>query len=322
MTQTSANSSSRCNLSQHAGPRILSVYDLHHVLGLFKATCAPRYKGPSTRQDIWLDERKKSLKAVGNKFYVSFWGADVSCQDIFCSLKMMVNIDVSFPTSGRLLNWLARGAKRKNLNSFCDVCRIFLCLSLIFNLGQVKFKYLINHAILNSIANRRRLITFSRGGSIYEMSLKIVYPQSQSMAAAFPPECLICCKYRKREIWIGGRQLDAHMWFLQGAGARWKGIDQWWVSVYCFLEVPSRAAAEACWGRDVWSQLVTFEVGLRPKLLIEGRILLLYRWKLSFFNKWFQSVCVQRRALHFARIDVHVSVPCIVLIILHEKNLC
>lgn len=42
---------------------------------------------------------------------------------------------------------------------------------------------------------------------------------------------------------------------------------------------------EACWGRDVWSQLVTFEVGLRPKLLIEGRILLLHHWKLSFFNK-------------------------------------
>lgn len=197
-----------------------------------------------------------------------------------------------------------------------------MCLSLIFNLGQVKFKYLINHAILNWNANRRRLITFSRGGSIYEMSLKIVYPQSQSMAAAFPPECLICCKYRKREIWIGGRQLDAHMWFLQGAGAHWKGIDQWWVSVYSFLEAPSRAVAEACWGRDVWSQLVTFEVGLRPKLLIEGRILLLHRWKLSFFNKWSQSVCTQQRALHFAHIDVHVSVSCIVFIFFIWKKKC
>lgn len=147
------------------------------------------------------------------------------------------------------------------------------------------------------------------------MSLKIVYPQSQSMRAAFPPECLICCKYRKREIWIGRRQLDAHMWFLQGAGACWKGIDQRWVSVYGFLEAPSRAAAKACWGRDVWSQLVTFEVGLRPKLLIDGQILLLHRWKLSFFDKWLQPVQAHRGALHFVCIDVHVSVLCIMCIL-------
>lgn len=128
------------------------------------------------------------------------------------------------------------------------------------------------------------------------------------MPAAFPPECFICCKYRKREIWIGGRQLDAHMWFLCRAGARWKGIDQWWGSVYGFLEAPSKAAAGACWGRDVWSQLVTFEVGLRPKLLIEEQILLLHHWKLSFFNNWFQSLCKQRRTL-----ILHVLMCCVLV---------
>lgn len=135
------------------------------------------------------------------------------------------------------------------------------------------------------------------------------------MLAAFPPECFICCKYRKREIWIGGRQLDAHMWFLCRAGARWKGIDQWWGSVYGFLEAPSKAAAGACWGRDVWSQLVTFEVGLRPKLLIEEQILLLHHWKLSFFNNWFQSLCKQRRTYF------KVSISNIIFFLLHIKKI-
>lgn len=58
-------------------------------------------------------------------------------------------------------------------------------LSFIFNLGQVKFKYLINHSVLKLNANRHRLITFSRGGSIYEMSLKIVYPQANRCQSPF-----------------------------------------------------------------------------------------------------------------------------------------
>lgn len=98
----------------------------------------------------------------------------------------------------------------------------------------------------------------------------------------------------------GGRQLDAHMRFLRGAGARWKGIDQRWVSVYGFLEAPSKAAAPEPAGAETFGvNSWPFEVGLRPKLLIEGRILLLRHWKLSFFNKWFRSVRAQRRTLHF-----------------------
>lgn len=49
----------------------------------------------------------------------------------------------------------------------------------------MKFKYPINHAVLKLNANRHRLITFSRGGSIYEMSLKIVYPQANRCQPSF-----------------------------------------------------------------------------------------------------------------------------------------
>lgn len=49
----------------------------------------------------------------------------------------------------------------------------------------MKSEYLINHAILNLNANRHRLITISRGGSIYEMSLKIVYPQANRYQPSF-----------------------------------------------------------------------------------------------------------------------------------------
>lgn len=135
----------------------------------------------------------------------------------------------------------------------------------------------------------RRLITFSRGGSIYEMSLKIVYPQSQSMPAAFPPECLICCKYRKREIWIGGQAVGRpHAVSARGLALAEKALIRDGARYTVSWRPPSKAAAAACWGPDVWSQLVTFEVALRPKLLIEGRLGLLHHWKLSFFNKRFQ----------------------------------
>lgn len=60
-----------------------------------------------------------------------------------------------------------------------------MCLSSIFNLGQAKFEYQINHAILKLNANRHRLITISRGDSIYEMSLKIVYPQANRWQPSF-----------------------------------------------------------------------------------------------------------------------------------------
>lgn len=75
--------------------------------------------------------------------------------------------------------------KKKNLEQLCIVCGIFMCFTSIFNLGQVKFKYLINHAILKLNANRHRLITISRDGSIYEMSLKIVYPQANRCQPSF-----------------------------------------------------------------------------------------------------------------------------------------
>lgn len=62
---------------------------------------------------------------------------------------------------------------------------MFIRSSSIFNLGRLKYEYLINHAILKLNANRHRLITISRGGSIYEMSLKIVYPQANRCQPSF-----------------------------------------------------------------------------------------------------------------------------------------
>lgn len=49
----------------------------------------------------------------------------------------------------------------------------------------MKFEYLINHAVLKLNANRHQLITISRDGSIYEMSLKIVYPQANRFQPSF-----------------------------------------------------------------------------------------------------------------------------------------
>lgn len=60
----------------------------------------------------------------------------------------------------------------------------YACLQYL-TYGQVKFKYLINHTILKLNAYRHRLITFSRAGSIYEMSLKIVYPQANRCQPSF-----------------------------------------------------------------------------------------------------------------------------------------
>lgn len=81
--------------------------------------------------------------------------------------------------------WFSLANKQHKWQNLCIVCGIFIYLSSIFNLGQVKFKYLINHAILKLNANRHRLITISRGGSIYEMSLKIVYPQANRCQPSF-----------------------------------------------------------------------------------------------------------------------------------------
>lgn len=220
----------------------------------FKATCAACREGPSARQNIRPCTDEKGIKAVSKTIFTLYFGVG--------------------PGGGALAapNLTSAWGENGEASTLCAAfCGIFLCPSRIFNLGPVKLKYLINRAILNWNANRRRLITFSRGGSIYEMSLKIVCPQSQSMPAAFPPECLICCKYRKREIWIGGRQLDAHMRFLQGAGTGWKGIDQPWVSVYGFLEAPSKAAARSLLGPrrlestcDLWGWSATRAIDRGP----------------------------------------------------------
>ncbi len=82
-------------------------------------------------------------------------------------------------------HWPINSIKGKSSNSLCVVCETFICFSSIFNLGQVKFKYLVNHAILKMNANRHRLITISWGGSIYEMPLKIVYPQANRCQPSF-----------------------------------------------------------------------------------------------------------------------------------------
>lgn len=88
--------------------------------------------------------------------------------------------------SSQLFPLTNKHCKRQNLQKLlCIVCGISICLSSIFNLDQVKFEYQINHAILKLNANRHRLITISRGGSIYEMSLKIVYPQANRCQTSF-----------------------------------------------------------------------------------------------------------------------------------------
>lgn len=132
--------------------------------------------------------------------------ADVSCLDIYVFAKKKTKHQHCFlflpqtrllphnyfyndPSAGWLSSvWISltnKKSKKKKITGLFVVCRIFIRLSLIFNLGQVKFKYLINHGILKLNANRHRLITFSRGGSIYEMSLKIVYPQANRCQPPF-----------------------------------------------------------------------------------------------------------------------------------------
>lgn len=49
----------------------------------------------------------------------------------------------------------------------------------------MKFEYLINHVVLKLNANRHWLIIISQGCSIYEMSLKIVYPQANRCQPSF-----------------------------------------------------------------------------------------------------------------------------------------
>lgn len=96
------------------------------------------------------------------------------------------------------------------------------------------------------------------------------------------------------------------MWFLCWLGACWKGIDQWWGSVYSFPEPLSKAITKACWGQDVWSHLMTFEVGLR----------LFYWWKSRYcyfttgschFSITHITLCTtlcRQRDLNFICIDV------------------
>lgn len=135
-----------------------------------------------------------------------------------------------------LMAWLSLTNKEQNPPIvYVLFVGFFLYLPSIFNLGQVKFEYLINHAILKLNAYHHRLITISRGDAIYEMSLKKVYPQANRCQ---PPFCLnvsFAVNTETERYGLGAGSWCPHVVSVQG-GVHWKGIDQCKGLVYSFLE--------------------------------------------------------------------------------------